>query len=159
MLLLEVDTPILVGTEIARVTPNGVGSQVAVCYVPLAYAQKFKENMQVLIYPIAVDSQKYGHMEAKIVSVDEYAANINSLAYVLGSGNLVADQFAQSGPIVAIVCELKSDKSTKSGFYWSGNAGKKLTVSNGTCISAKVVVDECAPITKLIGKLKNDMEG
>ena len=156
---LEIGTPVLAGTEVARITPKNSGDQVIVCYVPLAYAQKFEEGMKVLVYPTSVDSQKYGHMEAEIISVEEYATNTNSLAYVLGSGNLVAEQFAANGPIVSIVCKLKTDKDTKSGFYWSSDSAKNLTVSNGTIMSAKIVVDECAPITKLIDKFKDDMEG
>lgn len=156
---LEPGTPVLAGTEVSRITPKNIGDQVIVCYVPLAYAQKFEKGMEVLVYPTSIDSQKYGHMEAEIISVDEYATNTNSLAYVLGSGNMVAEQFASNGPIVSIVCKIKTDKETKSGFYWSSDSAKNLTISNGTVISAKIVVDECAPITKLIGKFKDDMEG
>lgn len=153
---LEIGAPVLAGTEIARTTPENLGQQVIVCYVPLAYARKFEKGMEVLVYPAAIDSQKYGHMEAEIVSVDEYATNTNSLAYVLGSGNMVAEQFASNGPIV---CRIRTDDSTKSKYYWSSDSARNLTISNGTVISAKIVVDKCAPITKLIGKFKDDMEG
>ncbi|MGN0585285.1 MAG: biotin/lipoyl-containing protein [Ruminococcus sp.] len=150
---------VLAGTEIARMSFEQNGSQVVVCYVPLLDSQKFEKGMKVLVYPAAVDSQKYGHMEAEIISVEEYAANTESMAYVLGSGNLVAEQYLANGPVVSLVCSLKTDSSSKNGFYWSGESGKNLTVSNGTFVSANVVVDECAPITKLIGKFKDDMEG
>ena len=156
---LEPGTPVLAGTEVARITPKDSGSQVIVCFVPLAYAQKFENGMVALVYPTSVDSQKYGHMEAEIISVEEYATNTNSLAYIFGSGNMVAEQFAANGPIVSIVCKIKTDENTKSGFYWSSDSAKNLTVSNGTLISAKIVVEECAPITKLIGKFKDVMEG
>lgn len=159
VLSLEVGTPVLAGSEVARITPKDVGNQAVVCYVPLAYAQKFEKGMEVLVYPTSVDSQKYGHMEAEIISVDDYATNANSLAYIFGTGNMVAEQFAANGPIVSIVCKIKSDDSTKSGYYWSSKNAKNLTVSNGTVISAKIVVEECAPITKLIGKFKDDVEG
>lgn len=158
-LTLEVGATVLPGTEIARVTPKDVGDLVVVCYVPLAYAQKFEKGMEVLVYPASVDSQKYGHMEAEIVSVEEYATNVNSLSYVLGSGNLVAEQFAANGPVVSVLCKLKTDKDTKSGFYWSNKSAENLTVSNETIVSAKIVVDESAPIKKLIGKFQDDMEG
>ena len=158
-LTVEVGAPVLVGTEIARVTPKGVGDLVVVCYVPLAYAQKFQKGMEVLVYPASVDSQKYGHMEAEVVAVDEYATNVNSLSYVLGSGNLVAEQFAANGPVVSVLCKIRTDDDTKSGFYWSNKSAKNLTVSNETIVSAKIVVDECAPIKKLIGKFQDDMEG
>ena len=155
----EVGSFVVAGTEIARVTPRDVGSQVIVCFVPLAYAQKFEKGMEVLVYPAAIDTQKYGHMEAEIVSVEEYAANTESLAYVLGEDNLVAQQFATNGPVVSVVCKLKTDAGTASGYYWSSGSAKNLTVSNGTVVSTKIVVDECAPITKLIGKFKDDVEG
>lgn len=156
---VEIGTSVLAGTEIARITPHNLGSQVIVCFVPFAYAQKFEKGMEVIVYPAHVDSQKYGHMMAEIVSVEEYPTNVNSLMYILGSGNMVAEQFASSGPIVSVVCKIKTDSSTKSGFYWSNKSAKDLTVSNYTVISGRIVVDECAPITKLIGKLKDYMEG
>ena len=156
---LEIGTSVLAGTEVARITPNNIGDQVIMCYVPLAYAQKFAKGMKVLVYPTSIDSQKYGHMEAEIMTVDEYATNTNSLAFVFGNGNMVAEQFASNGPIVSIVCKIKTDTETKSGYFWSSDSAKNLTVSNGTVISAKIVVEECAPITKLIGKIKDDMEG
>ena len=159
VLTSEVGAPVLVGTEIARVTPKGMGDLVVVCYVPLAYAQKFEKGMEVLVYPTSVDSQKYGHMEAEIVAVDEYATNVSSLSYVLGSGNLVAEQFAANGPVVSVLCKIKTDSATKSGFYWSNKSAKNLTVSDETIVSAKIVVDECAPIKKLIGKFQDEMEG
>lgn len=156
---LESGMPVLAGSEVARITPKAYGSQVVVCYVPLVYAQRFKEGMKVLVNPASIDSQKYGHMEAAIVSVEEFATNTDSLAYVLGSGNLVAEQFAAEGPVVSVVCALTPDSSTKSGFFWSGANGKNLTVSNGMVVSAQIVVDESAPITRLIGNLNNNAEG
>lgn len=155
----EPGSSILTGTEIARITPSDFGEQVIVCYVPLAYAHKFKEGMEVLVYPLSVDTQKYGHMEAEVVSVDQYAANTDSLGYVLGSGNMVAEQYASNGPIVSVLCKIKSDNTTKSGFYWSSSSAKNLAVHSGTSVSAKIVVDKCAPITKLIGSFNEDSEG
>ncbi|MBE6812051.1 MAG: hypothetical protein E7523_04125 [Ruminococcaceae bacterium] len=150
---------VFAGTEIARITPANIGSQVVVCYIQLSSAQKFEKGQEVLVYPTSVDSQKYGHMVAEIVSVEEYATNRNSLMYVLGSDNMIADQFIGNGPIVAVVCRLKTDVSSKSGFYWSGESGKDLTISNDTMISAKIKVAEEKPISKLFGKFKDNAEG
>jgi HlyD family secretion protein len=156
---IEVGMFIVEGTEIARMTPKDLPSQVIVCYVPLSSAQKFAKGMKVLIYPTAIDSQKYGHMEAEIVSIEPYATNTESLFYMLGSGNMVAEQFASNGPIVSVVCKIKNDNSTKSGYYWSSDKAQNIVVSNGNVISAKIVTEECAPITKLIGDFKDIMEG
>lgn len=158
ILSIEEGSYVLGGMEVARLSPQDAGMQVVVCYVPLATAQMLKEGMEVLVYPVSVDSQKYGHMEGEILSIDDYAANTASLAYVLGADNLVAEQFAASGPVVSVVCRLRTDETTASGFFWSGSGGKKLSVSNGAIVSAQIVVDECAPITKLIGRFQENME-
>lgn len=156
VLSVEEGTFVPGGTEVARLTPDSADAQVVVCYVPLAVSQKLKTGMEVLVYPVSVDSQKYGHMEGEILSIDEYAANAASMAYVLGAGNLVAEQFAANGPVAAVVCKLRTDESAVSGFYWSGGSGKSLSVSNGVIVSAQIVVEECAPITKLIGRFQDN---
>ncbi len=155
----DAEESVLSGSEIVRLTPDNLGSQVVVCYVSLSSAQKFNIGDEVLVYPTSIDSQKYGHMVAEIVSVDEYATQTESLSYVFGSGNSIAEQFYSNGPIVAIVCKLKTDVATKSGFYWSSDNAKNLTVSNDTMVSAKIVVDESKPISKLFGKFKDSSEG
>lgn len=157
-LTAEKGSRVVAGTEIARITPHDADDQIIICYIPLAVAKRFEKGMSMSVYPMGIDAQEYGHMEAEIQCVEEYATNTGSLSYVLGSGNLVAEQFAANGPIVAAVCRLKTDDSTKSGFYWSNRSGADVIVSNGTAVTAKVVVDECAPITKLVGKLKRNLE-
>ena len=123
------------------------------------FAMQFKNGMNVLLYPMSVDSQKHGHMEATILHVSEYAASTTNMWYVLGADNLVADQFLSQGPVVSLICRMKTDSTTKSGYYWSSVGGKDVTVSSGTIVTAKIVTDECAPITKLFSGLAEDSEG
>lgn len=158
-ILIEADTPVFAGCEVARYSPAINQDQLVVCYVPLTTAKQLQNDMQVLVYPSSVDSQKYGHMECWIESVGEYAATTSNIAYVVGIDNLIAEQFAANGPVVPVICRFKTDSSTKSGLYWTSENAKDLTVSNGTFVSAKIVVDECAPITKLINGLKEKLEG
>lgn len=158
-LLVDVGVELFSGTEIARFTPDLAYDNIVVCFVPLIEAQKITKDMKVLLYPSSVDSQKYGHMEAEVYSVSEYAVNAGNLKYVLGSDNLVADQFINNGPVISVICKIKTDSSTNSGYYWSSENGKLLTISNGTFMSAKIVVDECAPITKLFNNIKDLLEG
>ncbi len=157
--LVEVDAKIYSGAEIARYTPNISQDQVVVCYVPVSVAKQLEKDMKVLLYPTSVDSQKYGHMEAWVDSVGEYAAATSNMWYVVGADNMVADQFLQQGPVVSVVCRIKTDANTDSGFYWTSEKGKDVTVSNGTFVSAKIITDECAPITKLLNSIKDKLEG
>lgn len=156
--LKNIGDPIFSGSEVARFTPTDMSRQIAVCYVPSVQAQQLKENMRVLIYPMNTDGSKSGHLEATIQSVGSYPAEIANMSFVLGSGNYVAEQFAEQGSVTAVVCKLKTDSATKSGYYWSSENGKNQTLDNGTFISAKIVVEECAPITKLFNGLKEKLE-
>ena len=157
-ILVEVDSKVYSGAEVARYTPDVEESQVIVCYVPLTMAKQLEQGMKVLIYPTSVDSQKYGHMEATVESVGEYAAATSNMWYVLGADNLLADQFLANGAVVSVVCRLKTDSSTASGYYWTSDNGGDITVSNGTIVSAKIVTDESAPITKLFNNIKEKLE-
>jgi hypothetical protein len=98
-------------------------------------------------------------MEATIEKIESYPVNSSNMWYVLGTDNLVADQFLQNGPVVAVICEIKKDSSTKSGYYWTSEQGEKLTISNGAYVSAKIVVSEDKPIEKLLGSIKDTLEG
>ena len=152
--VVEVGTKIPSGTEIARFTPETEQEQLVACYVPVTVAQQLKKDMKVLLYPSSIDSQKYGHMEAWIDHIGEYAASTSNMWYVVGMDNLVADQFLSQGPVVLVTCRIKTDMAAKNGYYWSSEGGKQLTVPNGTFVTAKIITDESAPITKLFNGLK-----
>lgn len=157
-ILFEENSQIYVGTEIARLTPDLKQDNLVVCFVPAFYANQLKTNMAVLLYPTSIDSQKYGHMEAQIAYISEYSINTNNMWYILGNQNLVAEQFVSDGPVISVVCKIKEDSMSKSGYYWSNDNGNELSLSNGTFMTAKIVTDECAPITKFISTFRDKLE-
>ena len=156
--LAEAGEEIYPGKELIRYTPQAESAQAAVFYVPTAQAGQLKKDMKVLVSPTAVDSQKYGRMEAWIEEVGAYPAENQNLWYVLGKDNLVAEQFLAEGPVTAVVCRLRTDSTSSNGYYWSSENGKKLTLSNGTFVSGTIIISENAPITKLIGSMKDKLE-
>lgn len=156
--LAEAGEEIYPGKELIRYTPQAESAQAAVFYVPTAQAGQLKKDMKVLVSPTSVDSQKYGRMEAWIEEVGAYPAENQNLWYVLGKDNLVAEQFLAEGPVTAVVCRLRTDSTSSNGYYWSSENGKKLTLSNGTFVSGTIIISENAPITKLIGSMKDKLE-
>lgn len=156
--LVEVNSRVYVGAEVVRYTPNIQQEQMVICYVPVTMVHQLGQGMKVLLYPYGIDSQEYGHMEAEIYAVGEYAVSASNMWYITGVDNMVADQFLANGPVVAVMCEIKEDSSTKSNYYWSSNNAKNLVLPNGTFVSAKIVTEESAPITKLIRNLKEKLE-
>ena len=142
------------GNEAIRLSPSVTSDQVIVCYIPLGDAKKLERGMNVQVYLASADSQTYGHMQARVINIDSNAASAGGMAYVLGSDNNLAASFTQNGAVVAVTCELYPDAATVSGYYWSNEKGAKLEVTNGSLVSAKVITEEVAPITKLFAKLK-----
>lgn len=141
------------GNEVIRVSPFAQGAQIIVCYVPLAQAKKLERGMQVNISLDSLDSSSYGNMVARIINIDAYATSTDGMAGVIGANNNLASTFAQDGAVVAVACELYPDSNTSSGYYWSNEKGGEVTVTNGSLITAKIVTEEVAPITKLFSKL------
>lgn len=144
------------GSELIKVQQGNGAEKVVVCYVPLGSGKKVTDGMQVLIYPSTVNKQEYGHMEATVESVDTYVASAESLRTQLGNDNLV-EAFLKDGPVLAVVCRLREDDGTASGYYWSSSKGKNLEIAEGTLVDASVVIEEKAPITMLIPYMKEKL--
>ena len=144
------------GNDIIRVSPIANSGQVIVCYVQLSDAKKIERGMQVSVSLSSAESQTYGHMLARVTNIDSYVSSNKGMAYVLGTDNNLAATFQKDGAaVVAVTCELYPDPDTASGYYWSNDKGAKLDVSNGSLVTAKVIVEEVRPITKLFSKLKD----
>lgn len=154
-LVVKKDDKFTPGTDIIRVSPLAQDSQMIVCYVTLANAKKLERGMQVNITLDSLDSNSYGHMVARIINIDAYATPKEGMASVLGSDNNLESAFTQNGAVVAVACELYPDPDTASGYYWSNAKGGSVTVQNGSLVTAKIVTDEVAPITKLFSKLRD----
>ncbi len=144
------------GDELLRISPKSSSPQVIVCYVDLAEAKKIQRGMTVNVSLNIKESNTYGHMVARVINVDSYAASTDGMGYVLGANNNVASVFRKDNKaVVAVTCELYPDPNTVSGYFWSNEKGGKLQVTNGTLVNAKVIVEEVRPITKLFVKLKD----
>ena len=151
--LVENGDALTPGSEVVRVTPSAQGRQIIVCYVPLAQAKKLERGMRVNVSLDSLDSSSYGSMAARVINIDAYATSVDSIAGVLGANNNLIATFTQTGAVVAVACELYPDNNTTSGYYWSNEKGGTVPVTNGSLVTAKVVTEEVAPISKLFSKL------
>ena len=154
-LVVKKDDEFTPGKDVIRVTPKAEASQMVVCYVPLAQAKKLERGMQVNITLDSLDSNSYGNMVARIINIDAYATPTQGISSVIGSDNNLVSTFTKDGAVVAVACELYPDASTFSGYYWSNSKGAEVNVQNGSLVTAKIVTDTVAPITKLFSKLRD----
>lgn len=146
------------GSEVIRVTPVAESSQIVVCYVPLAQAKKLERGMIVKVTLDSLDSQSYGNMEARIINIDAYASSVTGMQSVIGTGNNLESTFTKDGAVVAVACELgmcSPEKPTASGYWWSNAKGAKVTVTNGSLVTAKIITEEVPPISKLFTKIRD----
>lgn len=152
---LKAGDTITQGSEILRLSPSLQGDQAVVCYVTLSDAKKIQRGMTVNVTLSSAESQTYGYMTARVINVDSYVSSGEGMSHVLGRDNNLAATFQTNGAaVVAVTCELYPDLSTVSGYYWSNEKGGKLAVTNGSLVSAKVIVEEVAPIEKMFSKIK-----
>lgn len=158
-LVVKKDDVFTPGKDIIRVSPIAQGSQIVVCYVPLANAKKLERGMHVNITLDSLDSNSYGHMVARVINIDAYATPRAGMSSVIGSDNNLESTFNKDGAVVAVACELYPDQNTSSGYFWSNTKGAAVDVKNGSLVTAKIITDEVAPITKLFSKLRDLWEG
>lgn len=154
-LVVKMDDKFTPGKDIIRISPISYSNQIVVCYVPLANAKKLERGMQVNITLDSLDSSAYGNMVARIINIDAYATPNEGISSVIGSDNNLISTFSKDGAVVAVACELYPDAATASGYYWSNDKGAGVQVENGSLVTAKIVTDEVAPITKLFSKLRD----
>lgn len=154
-LVVKKDDEFTPGKDVIRVSPIAQDSQIVVCYVPLAKAKKLERGMQVNITLDSLDSNSYGNMVARIINIDAYATPKAGMSSVIGSDNNLESTFNKDGAVVAVACELYPSSDTVSGYYWSNAKGASVDVKNGSLVTAKIITDEVAPITKLFSKLRD----
>ena len=154
-LVVKKDDEFIPGKDVVRISPIAHDSQIVVCYVPLAKAKKLERGMQVNITLDSLDSNSYGNMVARVINIDAYATPKDGMNSVIGKDNNLESTFNKDGAVVAVACELFPSADTVSGFYWSNAKGSSVNVKNGSLVTAKIVTDEVAPITKLFSKLRD----
>ena len=54
----------------------------------------------------------------------------------------------------AVTCQLRTDETTASGYFWSSEKGADISIAEGTLVTADIVTEEKAPIQMVIPLLK-----
>ena len=127
-----------------------------VCYIPINTGKKVEPGMEVIVSPTTVNENEYGHMQAEVIHVDDYVSTASSIRSMLGDDTL-AQAFTQNGPVVGVICRLRVDETTASGYWWSNSKGGELMVPEGTMVTADIITEEKAPIDMLIPYLKDKL--
>lgn len=142
--------------NIIRLSPQE--ENVVLCYIPVETGKSIKEGQEVIISPMAVDEQRYGHMEAVVLSVDDYITSSEDIKKHLGNNEELSNIFLSDTVLTSVVCTIKKDNNTASGYYWSSFNGGDIKITDGTICNVKIITDESAPISKLFPSYKKNTE-
>ncbi len=141
--------------ELFGISPVSNSDAFVVFYVGVEQIPSVSVGMDVVVNMPAFDNQKYGHMKGNIVALDSCAASTESIRRILGTNEDVIEYLGMAGqPMVAVTCKLEKDADSANGFFWSNDKGEELSVNYGNIVNVKIIMDEQAPITKLIPGLE-----
>lgn len=152
-IFVEKGMKITPNTEIFRLSPQTENAHSVVCYVDLDLAKQLRTGMEAAVYLNAVDSGSFGHMEATVTNIDNYAASEAALCEVLGQDGQMASYVLQNGPVAAVTCELLADDTTISGYAFSSDHGAEVPVTGGEQATVQIILDESAPISRVFPML------
>ncbi len=138
-------------SELIRISPAAEGDTAAVLYIPVSAASTLECGMKAKLFPLSLNSDVYGGIDAEITNIDSYIASQQAIAEITGYDGQMAALFVQSGPVVAVTCELKTDSE---GNYILSKKQGGIEINCGEIVNAEIIVSDSAPITKVFPALE-----
>lgn len=141
------------GETIATVV-TGTEELDCIIYVPSEIGKQVKNGMTVQVTPTYIKREEYGSMIGTVVAVSPFPVSASKIQATLQNENLVKTFSEDKSPIELRVV-LKRDQNTKSGFAWTSSHGPDKTITQGTIISARVIIERKRPISLVVPALKS----
>jgi len=126
-------------------------------FIPFNSNAVVEPGMKAMIEPFTVNHNLYGWLMGKVVEVNHFVSNTNSIIDELNNPDLVA-LIQQQGPTYRVKIALIPDSTTKSGFQWSNKKGPPYAINTGTLCRASIVVKQKPPIDYIIPIFKSYFE-
>jgi HlyD family secretion protein len=106
-----------------------------------------------MVTPDTVKRERFGGIAGRVRETSAFPVTREGVLAVVGNAEVTGRLLAE-GPCIEATVELEADDSTESGFKWTSSRGPALKISPGTTVSARVTVEERAPITYLLPFLR-----
>jgi multidrug resistance efflux pump len=131
-----------------------VRSLLALIYLPpQSQGERIRPGMLVQLSPSTAPKERYGYLLGRVVSVSKYPSTERGMMNVFNSPGLVHALSHQGAPI-AVEVALIADPHTKSGYRWSSDAARGLSLSSGTLAEASFTIEVRRPISLMIPLLR-----
>lgn len=154
------DKPIEIGSEIGRILMQSDNADVlvAICYIPLADAGKVIPGMEMEVYPVGVNIDESGHMNALVSSSASYPSVKTEIVYDIGS-DAIADSFLEKSPVITVKAALLKDPGSLNGYRWSNPKGGQVYIKDGMLTEASIIVGYESPFTLFLPFLQGLLVG
>ncbi|NEP90673.1 MAG: NHLP bacteriocin system secretion protein [Okeania sp. SIO2C2] len=144
------------GTALGKINVQGKSTSelVAVSYFPVKDGKRIKSDMEIHITPDTVKRERFGGIIGNITSISNFPVTKEGASFVVGNPEIVENVIGESGGQIEAYVQLKQDDNTFSGYQWSSSKGPQQKLTAGTTITARVRVEERAPITFVLPILR-----
>lgn len=112
---------------------------VGLTYFDSATASRIQPGMEIVIVPDRVGTDAMGGMLGRVKTVSDSPLMTLDAARQASTTNLQSEA-------IEVVIELEPDASTVSGYRWSSPAGQRIEVAPGMTATARITLDQKAPI-------------
>lgn len=142
------------GTRLGTMQPQVSERQISsIIYFDVKDGKRIKPGMQMQITPDTVKRERFGGIIATVKSVSAYPVTLSAVATKVGNGEL-AETLTSKTAKVEVIASLVAEPNNTTGYKWSSSKGPDLKLTPGTTTTARVKVEEQAPITFLLPFLR-----
>lgn len=142
------------GDPIAAMTLSGDNSPLeSVVYFNVRDGKRLKPHMRIQITPDTVERERYGGIVGAIEWISSFAVSLAEAEAMVGNRQ-IAERLTEGGYLIQVRAALQRDPTTPSGFAWTSSQGPAGGFSPGTTTTARVTVEERAPITFVLPSLR-----
>lgn len=130
------------------------GQMDALLFVSPIQGKRIARGDKVQVEPTTTKKEEFGTIVAEVTSVSALPLSPAAIRSMLHNDTLV-QKFSQRDAPVVVRADLSEDRSTISGFAWTGGHGPAFAVEPGTMTRATVTIAEQRPITLILPFLKS----
>ena len=143
------------GSRIASVEFSPTSEEmVCVTYFPVRDGKRVRPGMKIQVTPDTVKRERFGGILGRVTSVSAFPVTKEAATIFLGTPEVVS-RLVKDEPQIEVVANLRKDASNASGFKWSSSAGPPISISAGTTTTARVTVEERAPVSYILPFLRS----
>ncbi len=127
---------------------------VSVTYFTVRDGKRLEPEQEIRVTPATVERQRFGSIRGTIRKISPFPVTLAEAERIIGNPELAAS-LVGGGYVIQVYAELHRDPETASGFAWTSSRGPQLGFSAGTTTTARVAVEQRAPISFVLPFLRS----